>query len=298
MRALIALAILIFLQAIAYAVPFNETIGPYKVSFDMGFNNYYITGDPWKASESLSGTEKYEFGKINVFKDRNHEDGIAIILIKHNFEDQKYLSPLEYVEWGRDLYDTTTTRMIDGVLGAVGSLELDNGITIYTAEYHPTFDPKRLNLTILSNYPWDEGTLQLLKTIHIEEKVSEDGEMMEQAEPTDRAFKILIDDETEQTITTDNPLELEEGYVLQINHIDVNGNKVYLDLLKDSKVIDSKIVSPSKDRASDEDKIYRYKKDIGNATNITLIEVHFKNAFRGNEMDLGTISSVMQVSEN
>jgi len=107
----------------------------------------------------------------------------------------------------------------------------------------------------------------------------------------------LIEAYYDQTITTDNPLELAEGYVLQINHINIDGIKVYLDLLKNGKVVDSKIVSPSKDNPTEEDKIYRYKKDIGNSKNVTLIEIHFKNSFRGSDRGLGTISSVMQISE-
>ncbi|RJE46822.1 hypothetical protein A7K50_12420 [Dehalobacter sp. MCB1] len=156
------------IQAIAYAVPYSATIGPYIVSFDMGFSDYYITGEPWEMSETLSGTEKYEFGSINVYKNRNHEGGIAIITIKHNDEDQSYLSPSESAEILKDSYDTATTRTIDSALGFIASQELNNKITIYMSHYQPTFDPKRLNVSILSNYPWDSGTLQLLKTIHIE----------------------------------------------------------------------------------------------------------------------------------
>jgi hypothetical protein len=57
-------------------------------------------------------------------------------------------------------------------------------------------------------------------------------------------------------------------------------------------------VSPSKDNPTEEDKIYRYKKEIENSKNVTLIEIHFKNAFRGSDQDLATVSSVMQISES
>ncbi len=146
-------------------------------------------------------------------------------------------------------------------------------------------------------------TLDSFKLIQIidtkkEETYNETNETKTNIKDAVQPVMIIIDDRKEQTITTNRPLKLAEGYVLQINHIDIDGNKVYLDLLKDDKVVDSKIVSPSKDNPTVEDKIYRYKKDIGNSKNVTLIEIHFKNAFRGSDLDLGTISSVMQISEN
>jgi hypothetical protein len=290
--------VVLFLQAITYAAPYNATMGPYAVSFDMGFSNYYTTEEPWKSSESLSGDENYEFGSINVYKNRDHDDGIAIISIKRSDMDQIVLSPSESAEVLKESGYTTATRMIDGVLGFIASQELGNGITIYMAHYKPAIDPAKLNVSIISNYPWDSGTLLLLKTIHIEEKTAKDSEMMEQTTSTDLSFKVLIDNETEQVITTNNPLKLAEDYVLQISHIDVDGNKVYLDLLKNNKVVDSKTVSPSKDNPTEEDKIYRYKKDIRNSKNVTLIEINFKNAFRGSDQDLGTITSVKQISES
>jgi hypothetical protein len=302
MKVLTLLLVAFFnLQAIACAVPYNATIGPYTVSFDMDFSNYYLTTEPWKATESLNGAEKYEVGSVNVYKDRDHADGVAIISIKHNDKDQSYLSPSASAKGFGEVSDTAAVRTMDGVSGVIASLNLGNGITIYTAQYHPLFDPKRLNVTIVSNYPWDEGTLPLLKTIHIEKpkKNTTYNRTVEQTTSSSNPFfKILIEEENDQVITTSSPLKLAEDYVLKINHIDVDGNKVYLDLLKGDKVVDSKIVSPSSDNPTEEDKIYHYKKDIGNSKNATLIEIHFKNAFRGSDQDLATISSVLQISEN
>ena len=60
--------------------------------------------------------------------------------------------------------------------------------------------------------------------------------------------KILIDDDTEKTVTSGTPMKMEEGYELAIKSIDIDGNKVYLELSKDGSVVDSKVISPSKDR--------------------------------------------------
>lgn len=110
-------------------------------------------------------------------------------------------------------------------------------------------------------------------------------------------LKILLDDGDEDTVTTDKPLQLKEGYQLSIKQIDIDGNIVYLELTKDGSEIDSLAISPSKDGASMADKTYYYKKDIGNLKDVIIIAVHFKNAFRGADQDLATVDGLWQISE-
>ena len=62
------------------------------------------------------------------------------------------------------------------------------------------------------------------------------------------------------TVTSGTPLKLEEGYELAIKSIDIDGNKVYLELSKNGAVVDSKVISPSKDNPTMSDKTYYYKK--------------------------------------
>ncbi|OPY52144.1 MAG: hypothetical protein A4E48_01230 [Methanosaeta sp. PtaU1.Bin060] len=116
------------------------------------------------------------------------------------------------------------------------------------------------------------------------------------AEDREESGAVLIDEEKEKTITTRQPLKLAEGYVLKINRIDVDRDNVYLDLLKGDEIVDSGIVSPN-DPVGD-NKIYRYTRDVGKSQAVTLIEIHFKNAFHGAEQDLATISRVFQISES
>jgi len=113
----------------------------------------------------------------------------------------------------------------------------------------------------------------------------------------EQLLKVLKDDDTEMTVTTGTPLKMEEGYELAIKSIDIDGNKVYLELSKDGAVVDSKVISPSKDAATMGDKTYYYKKDIGDTKDIVIIAAHFKNAFRGADQNLATVDSVWQVSD-
>lgn len=67
-----------------------------------------------------------------------------------------------------------STRMIDNASGAIASMkwasdpDLYKPVELYDCIYFPSFDPSHVMVEIVSFYPWDNGTLQLLKTIHVE----------------------------------------------------------------------------------------------------------------------------------
>ncbi|WP_287489759.1 S-layer protein domain-containing protein [Methanothrix sp.] len=113
----------------------------------------------------------------------------------------------------------------------------------------------------------------------------------------EQLLKILIDNDDEMTVTSGTPLTLEEGYELAIQSIDIDGNKVYLELSKDGAVVDSKVISPSKDGATIKDKTYYYYKDIGDSKEVVIVGAHFKNAFRGADQNLATIDGLWQLSD-
>ena len=130
------------------------------------------------------------------------------------------------------------------------------------------------------------------KDIFFKESTDENSLSSEQLE------KILVDDDTERTVTTGTPLKLQEGYELAIKSINVDDNKVYLELSKDGKVVDSKVVTPSKYYATEYDKTYYYKDPhVGEQIKLVTIGVHFKNAFRGADSNLATIDGVWQISD-
>jgi S-layer protein (TIGR01567 family) len=110
--------------------------------------------------------------------------------------------------------------------------------------------------------------------------------------------KVLMDDDSEMTVTSGTPLKMGEGYELAIKSIDIDGNKVYLELSKNGAVVDSKVVSPSKDGATEADKTYYYKNPVvGEQKKLVTIGVHFKNAFRGADSNLATIDGEWQISD-
>lgn len=112
-----------------------------------------------------------------------------------------------------------------------------------------------------------------------------------------RLSKVLIDDNSEQTITSREPLKLNEGYALNLRSVDANANTAMLELTKDSKVVDSKVVVPSRNEATMSDRTYYYKADIGDTKKIIQIAVHFKNAFHASEQELATVDGIFQISD-
>ena len=109
--------------------------------------------------------------------------------------------------------------------------------------------------------------------------------------------EILIDDDTQMTVASGTPLKMEEGYELLIKSIDSSTGMVYLELAKDGRIVDSKVVSPSKIYSTMADKTYYYKKDVGASKDLVIIAVHFKNAFRGSDQNLATIDGIWQISD-
>jgi len=109
--------------------------------------------------------------------------------------------------------------------------------------------------------------------------------------------RIIYDDGQERTFTSGTSLELEEGYELAIESIDLDGNKVYVELLKDGRVVDAEIINAGVLGAAAEEKTYTYTRDMGEAEDVVTIAVHFERSFRGADQDLATIDGIWQISE-
>ncbi len=101
---------------------------------------------------------------------------------------------------------------------------------------------------------------------------------------------VLIDHSQSLTVTSGTPLKLEEGYDLMIQSVDIDGNKVYLELAKDGEVVDSQVILP----ANEIDDTFEYIKPETSQE----IRIHFKNAFRGRDQNLVTIDEIWQNSES
>ena len=109
--------------------------------------------------------------------------------------------------------------------------------------------------------------------------------------------KVLIDNVDDHVLTTPDHLRLEEGYELVIEAIDLDGNKVYVELLKDGEVVDAALINAGVPGATVEEKTYTYTRDLGEAEDVVVIAVHFKRSFRGADQGLAIVDGIWQISE-
>ena len=111
-----------------------------------------------------------------------------------------------------------------------------------------------------------------------------------------KLLRVLMDDDREKTITTATPLELKDGYMLSIDSIDASGDTATLTLSRDGSRLATKKLFPSRDGASNAEKTFLYREDFGSSRDVLTIAVHFKNAFRGADLDLATVDGIWQLS--
>jgi S-layer protein (TIGR01567 family) len=127
------------------------------------------------------------------------------------------------------------------------------------------------------------------KNIFFRESTDENSLSSEQLET------ILLDSEDEIIVTHNNPLKLAEDYELSTKYIDNNGT--YLELKKNGDVVDSEIISPFKSAATEAEKTYFYRRDVGKQRNLVVIGVHFKNALIIENQTVATVDGIWQLSD-
>src|SRR5665648_1072986 len=102
--------------------------------------------------------------------------------------------------------------------------------------------------------------------------------------------KVLRDDNEKYTLYQGDSLNLDEGYAIKINQLDLNGNQVMLEILKDGKSVDTGIVNPGNNPT------YAYTKDVGAVDKLPIIVLHIESVFQGTETAAVTIDGLFQIS--
>lgn len=102
--------------------------------------------------------------------------------------------------------------------------------------------------------------------------------------------QILIDSDEEQVFASGRSLTLQEGYILGIKSIDLDGNKIYLELYKNGRLVDSKVVTSM-------DTYYYKNPVVGDQKELITIGVHFKEAFYSINQNLVSVDGIWQISE-
>jgi len=173
------LTVFICLSMSTYAVPDSIMIGPYKISFDLGIskNTYNLSAQPPLETETLSGIE-YKMYKLYINDKLNKSEiprFITIEITKFDTETRTFSSD-QIIQLLEDKGMTgAIDREIDGSQGVIAKATISisdpdhaSNADVFVARFYPSVDLNRSVCAITSTYPWDEGTLALLKTIHIE----------------------------------------------------------------------------------------------------------------------------------
>ncbi|MDG6242844.1 MAG: S-layer protein domain-containing protein [Methanolobus sp.] len=101
--------------------------------------------------------------------------------------------------------------------------------------------------------------------------------------------KVLLDDDSRQSVFSGSSLILEDGYRLNIVEIDVNGNNVFITLTKGGNELDSDVISANTP--------YIFEKELG-SEEVPIIIVNFDSIFRGTETNAVFIQGIFQISED
>lgn len=175
-KVICTLLLLVLVAATAGAEPDSFQTGPFEVSFDLGLNKseYDITMDEPFVEETLSGKFLNKY-KTNILKNSGEEFAAAQIIVT-TFDTPQKASPalmeetlLEMESENPNNYNLNSAqRIIDGQQGVIVSEYSVNLPDIaYNAMYLIRSDPETPLVQIISLFPWNEGTLSLLKTIHV-----------------------------------------------------------------------------------------------------------------------------------
>jgi len=167
--------VIVFLVLIAtscVAEPDSITTGPYNITFDIGLpkDAYNIKIDDPVETESLGGEKEKNFF-VSVENKSIETRTVAFSITEYaEAQPSAILSSKSLKTLLERMFPSANiaTRTIDGKEGALAEYT-SGGITMYFAMY---FLDKYTWVQPMSGLPWDEGTLQLLKTLHVE-KINE-----------------------------------------------------------------------------------------------------------------------------
>lgn len=101
--------------------------------------------------------------------------------------------------------------------------------------------------------------------------------------------KVLMDTEDEVSLYSGSSLELEEGYELNLEEVDVNGDSVLVSLEKDGEKLSTDVVSSNDD--------YVYEIEMA-GKDVPIIAIHFDNIFQGTETNAVFVNGIFQISED
>ncbi|MEZ5335533.1 MAG: S-layer protein domain-containing protein [Methanolobus sp.] len=101
--------------------------------------------------------------------------------------------------------------------------------------------------------------------------------------------KLLVDSDDKYTLRTGSALELAEGYELTAKQIDVEGDKVWMELSKDGEFIEDEVIDVS---GSTDGATWDYDVDVGDQDDVIVFRVLITDVFQGQVDSLAVVEGI------
>ncbi|TGC06931.1 S-layer protein domain-containing protein, partial [Methanolobus halotolerans] len=103
----------------------------------------------------------------------------------------------------------------------------------------------------------------------------------------DQLVKLLVDNDDKHTLRTGSTLELPNGYELTAKEIDVDGDKIWMELSKDGEFVEDEVINVIAGPAT-----WTYKTDAGTNDDVIVFRIHITDVFQGQVDSLAVIEGV------
>jgi S-layer-related duplication domain len=105
--------------------------------------------------------------------------------------------------------------------------------------------------------------------------------------------RLLVDTGNKYTLRTNSPLELADGYALTAKQIDVEGNKVWIELSRNGEFVEDEVIDVSDGLA-----IWEYYSDLGNESHVLVYRLLVSDVFQGQVDALVVIEGMWMIDSN
>jgi S-layer protein (TIGR01567 family) len=113
---------------------------------------------------------------------------------------------------------------------------------------------------------------------------------------SNKLSKLVMDDNEPHIIRIDQALELGEGYAVTAKQIDVNGEKVWLELTKNGEFVTDKVIEVASPATSAN--ILVYDQDIAGESDVVTLKIFVKQVLQGLEDSIVVIDGIWQISDS
>ena len=107
--------------------------------------------------------------------------------------------------------------------------------------------------------------------------------------------KLLLDNDDKYTLRVGQTLDLGEGYTLTPKQIDVEGDKVWLELSKDGEYLDDEVITVTDSDVDNSTWDYE-EDDVGGEDDVVIMRAHVNEVFQGQVDSLAVIEGLWLIS--